>query len=424
MKVKPKFLRGVSKNDLHLCVTLGFASSFLLFGYEFVRTSSNAIFKSHYSPSNLPVVMALSPVALLALMVVYEKLLARLGPRKTLFYTTLFSSLVLGFGYLAIINGIIIASAVIFIFKSAYIVLIIEQYWSFINSTLEEKSAKKLTGSILGISTIGAVAGGLTVKALAIPLGAPTMILIAAFFLLPCALISDFAFKRHGSRVKQEHAHEDKDDSKNRFGLKEFKRFPSLKYLLGIVLLTQCLAAVLQISFQEVVHQVYPDPDEQTAFLGGFFASLNAVAVFLQFIGAPLLLKFFSPFAIQAIIPVVHIFTCAALSLSPTLAVASVAYITFKSLDYSLFRVSKEILYMPMSFDARYRAKELIDVFGYRFGKGAFSLAVTVVQRLGVQMSSYFSPIAFVITLIWFATVVPLKKAHKVSSQEPLSEKQ
>jgi len=42
-----------------------------------------------------------------------------------------------------------------------------------------------------------------------------------------------------------------------------------------------------------------------------------------------------------------------------------------KPIDYSLFRAAKKILYIPFSFDVRYRAKEVIDVFGYRFGKGA-----------------------------------------------------
>ena len=57
-------------------------------------------------------------------------------------------------------------------------------------------------------------------------------------------------------------------------------------------------------------------------------------------------------------------------------ASAGLAYMAFKVIDYSVFRAAKELLYIPLSFDRRYRAKELIDVFGYRFGKGGMSLLV------------------------------------------------
>ena len=51
------------------------------------------------------------------------------------------------------------------------------------------------------------------------------------------------------------------------------------------------------------------------------------------------------------------------------------AFALFKTIDYSTFRAAKEILYIPLSFDARYRAKEVIDVFGYRFGKLSLAIA-------------------------------------------------
>ena len=48
--------------------------------------------------------------------------------------------------------------------------------------------------------------------------------------------------------------------------------------------------------------------------------------------------------------------------------------VAFKCIDYSLFRAAKELLYIPLSYDAKYRTKGIIDVFAYRFGKGAASL--------------------------------------------------
>ena len=51
----------------------------------------------------------------------------------------------------------------------------------------------------------------------------------------------------------------------------------------------------------------------------------------------------------------------------------------FKALDYSVFKAAKEILYIPLPFAARYRAKEVVDVFGYRLSKGGVSLLIEFV---------------------------------------------
>ena len=53
-----------------------------------------------------------------------------------------------------------------------------------------------------------------------------------------------------------------------------------------------------------------------------------------------------------------------------------------------LSRCARTIL--SLTFDERYRAKEVIDVFGYRMGKGASSVAIVLFQKAGVLMSNYY----------------------------------
>ena len=75
----------------------------------------------------------------------------------------------------------------------------------------------------------------------------------------------------------------------------------------------------------------------------------------------------------------VHLIAGAALTIAPSLRSGAIAFLLFKALDYSLFRAAKEILYIPLSFDARYRAKQVIDSFGYRFAKGGSAGVITVI---------------------------------------------
>ena len=73
-----------------------------------------------------------------------------------------------------------------------------------------------------------------------------------------------------------------------------------------------------------------------------------------------------------------------------------------------MFRAAKEVLYIPFSFDVRYRAKEVIDVFGYRAGKGVSSAAIVFLQRVGVGISGLYLQIALACVALWLVLIFPL----------------
>jgi AAA family ATP:ADP antiporter len=79
---------------------------------------------------------------------------------------------------------------------------------------------------------------------------------------------------------------------------------------------------------------------------------------------------------IHILVPVLNLGALGYMLVASPLWGSAVAYGTFKTLDYSLFRAAKELLYVPLPFDARYRAKEVIDVLGNRVSKGMASLGV------------------------------------------------
>ena len=110
-------------------------------------------------------------------------------------------------------------------------------------------------------------------------------------------------------------------------------------------------------------------------------------------------------------IPLVHIAACAALLVYPTLLTGAAAFLLFKALDYSLFRAGKEILYIPLSFDVRYRAKEVIDAFVYRFSKGALGMLATAAGAVaGSLPAAVYPAAAAVAALAWVPVVARLTR--------------
>lgn len=202
-------------------------------------------------------------------------------------------------------------------------------------------------------------------------------------------------------------------DRTGHLGLGLFRTHRMLVFLLLAVVATQVIAAVVDLEFQTKLQQSIPEKDARNAWSGNFYAALSGAAAFSQFLLAPLLLRVLPLSALHIVLPLLNIGACTWLLGAPSLTSAAGAYMLFKTVDYSLFRAGKEILYIPFSFDVRYRAKEVIDVFGYRFGKGGASLVITLLQRAEVVFTTAsYAWTAIAAAAVWLAMIVPAIRAY------------
>lgn len=400
--------------DYKIAAFMAVSAMFTLTGYEFIRSASTVLFKTAYGADKLPLVMAAMPVVVFFGVWLYSRLLSLLGPRRTLLVTSLGSGLSILACYLVLLTGVKWITPVLFLLKEFYIVLLIEQYWSYINSSVAPASAKKVNGPVTGIAGLGGAVGGTLVGASAGQYGAESMVLFAAIACLPAALVSNLGYRLFGE--PQQPAQVEKSDS---MGWHLFRQNPTLAYLLAIVMASQLVAAVLDYKFQSLLSvQFDGDPDGETAFQGWFFGTLNTSVLAFQFVITPLALTFVDLRWIHIMMPLIHLVAITAALLEPTIFTVGLAFFLFKAFDYSIFRAAKELLYVPLSFDERYRAKEVIDVFGYRTGKGASSVVIVGLQNAGVLMSNYYLVVAFAATTLWLGLIFPLTRRAKAIRNE------
>ncbi|MGB2330434.1 MAG: Npt1/Npt2 family nucleotide transporter, partial [Pseudomonadales bacterium] len=237
-------------------------------------------------------------------------------------------------------------------------------------------------------------------------------VLLAALVLLPSAWIANYAYRRFGEPALT--TDEPPKSLGEGIGWESVQRNPKLLSLLFIVIASQVTAAVLDFKFQLILSDAFVGRiDEETAFQGQFWFVLNLVTVLVQFVVTPFLLTWVALRWVHLMMPALHCCTIAWAVIEPTLFSVGLAFFLFKVFDYSVFRGAKELVYLPLGFDARYRAKEFIDVFGYRTSKGGSSLVVTVLQNLGVLMSSYYLFIALALAGLWSFLVFPLTRPEK-----------
>jgi AAA family ATP:ADP antiporter len=387
-------------------LAIGGAAAFLLFGYEFVRSVSTSLFIGAYGAQSLPIVMALGPVGTILIVYLYGFLLSRLGPERALLATSALSAAVIVVCYVGLKQGFALAAGVLYVFREAYIVVLVEQYWSFINSTFQTQEARRVNGPITGLGSAGAVLGALLVSRYAKVLGSENLLLFAAASLIPAGILSWVAYASAG---EPKPSPAEAGGRQGHLALGLFARSPYLIYLACLIATTQVVSTVLDLRFSGLVEAAMPIKDARTAYLGGFYAQLNVAAFLMQFVATPLLLRAVALPVLHGAIPLVHMGACLFLLIRPSLASGAFALGVFKVLDYSVFRAAKEMFYIPLSFDARYRAKAVIDAFGYRFAKGGASALLGVAAKLfGKLPGALYPALALTATVVWLPLVLRL----------------
>ena len=303
---------------------IGLSAALSMAGYESVRSASNTLFTANYGTQNLPFIMAIMPLGAFAVIFFYGKLLTWLGPKRTLFWTQLGSGFTLFALYYLISLGFKPAAGLLYIFRETYVVLIIEQYWSFINSSYSSSEVKRWSGFLIGVSSSGAVAGGLIMKDLVLQIGTLGAIFTAGLALIPAAFMSNFAFSN--DNLNRQFTNQPPHSETDTIGFKELLRTPLLRLIVSSVFLSQMISAVLYLYFQTYLQELIPDADKQTSYSLNFYAILNAVSAVCQFLLVPLTLYFFRIFTLQLLVPLLNLGFCVVAILHPSMTTVGLAF--------------------------------------------------------------------------------------------------
>ena len=364
------------------------AATLALMGYEMVRSAASSVFLAHHAAASLPQALMLVPLAMIALTFAISWLLRRIGPAATYSFTLVGSGLVLALAAVAARRGLPGGAFLLYVFAQAYIVLIVEQSWAFINSQFTTEDGKRWNGLIIATSTVGSVLGGMLTGMLSERLGSERIVLGAAALTAAAALVGRRAFRRVG----RERTTADRQPGRlaDYFAWDLLRGDPTLGRLALMVAAAQSMSVLFDIAFHRSLQLAMPLQDPRTAFLGFFWGGVNAVAFVLQLALCPWLLRRLPLRRILAAIPLLYAVAALAGVFLPLLPVLGAAFFLSKTVDYSVFRAAKEVLYIPLPFTARYRAKLTIDALIYRSTKGVtsalLSLATVFVGSLPTRL--------------------------------------
>lgn len=371
--------------------------------YAIVRPVSNSVFIHAYGSSLFPYAwLATIPLNLL-LVSLYNRFLPRLGCLRMccIILALAMSGSVVSVFFLKKISSL---PFIFYVWKEVYVMLLFQQLWSVIHSTIEMRRAKYLYGVLFGIGAVGAVLGSMLPGFFAIQMGSENLLLltIPIYF---CVLFFYRATVKHSALSQVEAPFKnDLSDSTNSFfdGFKLIAASPLLFFILLIVMLMQLSAAIVDFQFNTVLERTIGDKDVRTEYFGRIHGLIQTATIALQLFGTFLIVHYLGLKRSHLFVPIALCLNALAFMCFPVFGIISFSYITIKAFDFSIFGVIKEMLYVPLKLDEKFRAKAIIDVFAHRSSKAVAAMLVIFLQTFfQAHLISFLSWSAILIFIGW-----------------------
>lgn len=424
-----------------ICMAIAMALHYT--GYSFARPSTVALFtsaKTGYakSPAAFPLAMAfISPVSL-GLLMMYGRALHRFGPNGALSLTTLLCSGVLSgsaFLILSLQNSAATLFSVplvklicgpLFVFRESYVQMLTSQYWSFMSSVLTPAQSATWFAPISGLTSIASALAGMNVSRLVRRVGLPGALITTSFMmllsLLPVRTAYSIADKNGFNPSKEKKSIGKETESKGMIAKAAslFAREPTLGALFLEIICAQGLATVLSVCFVTKLSAAIPDDSLRAGWMGKFFAWTNVCSMTIQFGVLPHLMKVIEPRSLWRALPIVMVVLSSfqALQKVPSLYLVSGSLLAMKALEYSARRLLDEMVFVPLDFESRFLGKEVIGVFGYRFGKSTMSLFLSgLTATFGNMGLQQLSMLTSGTALLWFTMAWRLSKLVPTKAQ-------
>jgi hypothetical protein len=444
---------------------MAFGMALHYLGYSLARPITVALFTSRAtgypnSPGAFPFAMAFVSPLSLVLLFMYSSVLEKYGPRGALSRSTYGCALTI----LLSACGIEVAtqsgatlwgtsipitkfiSGPLFVFRESYVQLLTSQYWSFMASVLTPNQSAKWFAPIAGLTSISSVIGGTAVSFLSSKLNLSGTLACTAIALVLSVFASGMAYtiaeqhnfspQRHQQHKKEKRGPTEDGGGNDRAGMvskatKLFARVPVLRALFVEILASQSLATLLNVCFVGSVGQTIPDDTLRAGWVGNFYALINVFSMVLQFSVLPFLMQYIEPKDLWRLTPLISVVftTYQAMQKNPSLYIIAASLLVMKVLEYSARRMLDEMVYVPLDFESRFLGKEIIGVFGYRFGKSLISLSLSGMTSLFGQFDlQSLSILSDAAALMWakaawdLSSKVPTRKEAQASYEHRTSQ--
>ncbi|MBT6325275.1 MAG: hypothetical protein HOJ35_04855 [Bdellovibrionales bacterium] len=376
----------------------------ILFSYPIVRSTTTAIFLDSFGAKSSPLVWLLSVIILSFVIGIFSRWQTRLSIHKLYFYTSIFSFVFFLLGIIIYISGFKHFAYLLFVWKEAYIVLLLHMVLGYFNTSINVSQAKVLYGPLGAVGSIGGILGGLCTTQLTFLFSSTVILPIGGLFIL----ISGLFFVNTDRSICLSKNLDSEEKMTPLKSIKEIKKY--VFWFAIIIALSQFTISIANFKFNLLFDEIVTDKLLKVRYLGKLYSAVNLTSLIIQILFIPICYKYIKNKHVHFFLPLFYLFmTIIGFTLGGNflLPVAS-TFVLFKGLDYSLLNVAKELIYFPLNNFQKYGAKYLCDILVYRSSKGMVSFLLIFFQSDKIIMTALY-----IFLGLWFLSVFPLFSEQK-----------
>ncbi len=378
---------------------------FISMDYAVVRPVSNALFITDYGVSFFPYAWLFSIPLNLFLVGLYNKYLPKYGCLKT--YLSLAMAIMLINSICAVwMQKVSFLSFFLYVWKDVYIMLIFQQVWSLIHINVSVEKSKYLYGFFFGVGGLGTLLGSLFPSFLAVKIGSESLLYITLPLYMLLSVLYVIMLKQ--SQQVETFALEKKQGMETVLhGLKLIVGSRVLGFISLAVIFMQVVATLFDYQFNTFLEGFVAEKDLRTEYSGRIQIIGQAFTTAMQFLGTYFFVRFFGVKRLHLGIPLILCIISIFCFLVPSFGMITLSFVLLKTFDFSLFTIVKEMLYLPLNSDEKFRAKAFIDVFLHRFAKVFASLIILSLQAvLSTSLLPVLNATIVFIFTIWIAVAM------------------
>jgi ATP:ADP antiporter, AAA family len=365
-----------------------FAYSFLaMTSYNILKPITRSKFISALGADNLPYVQLGAGLLIGVLMQLYSRGVSRL-PRTWVIPVTQAGevALLVAFWFL-FQTGADWVSVAFYVLALILGILLISQFWTLANDIYDARQAKRMFGFIGGGSSLGGAMGAGMTSLLAGEVGTNNLLLVSAAVLAACAVLVIAIVRRLGLRSDVAAAGIERGVG----GSEAIALLRSSRHLQLIALLIGSAAIGAALVEQQLNMAAATveggSPDAVTAFLAQVTFYLSVVAFIVQVVVTSRIHRTLGLAFALLMLPVSLGGTALLILLNGALWTTGVARVVDTSLRYTIDKTTREVLFLPLPTELKYRAKPFVDVTVDRFAKATGALlALVLIKPWGLHL--------------------------------------
>lgn len=278
-----------------------------------------------------------------------------------------------------------------YVWMQTLVDILMVQSWILVTASFDTRESKRLFSVVNAGGTVGAVVSGFAVMSLSKSIGTENLLIVCLPLLAGMVVIGNKTINRY---INDEEPTKPRKDAGGRGFFQDVKEalFDVLNDRLLVIFLVVLVAmtmasTVVDFQFKAMLKANY-SRDEIAAFLGVFYALLNAAALVVQlFITSRLLISFGLVFSI-VVMPVFLLLGSVLFMVVPVIWVIAGTRLMENVSKYSTFSAGSSLVYMPFPLFKQTKLKISIGGIFKPFSVLAASLLLILLGNLELRIMS------------------------------------